>query len=110
MLGVYGVAAYATIQQRREIGIRLALGARARSVVALFVRRSLRLAGIGVTIGALGAVAGARILTARLGVPGTTIGSLLATGILLAGATIIATYFPTRRAARVDPLVTLRGD
>jgi putative ABC transport system permease protein len=110
MLGVYGVAAYSTILQRREIGIRLALGARARSVVALFVGRSLRLAGIGVTIGALGAVAGARILTARLGVPGTSVGSLLVTGFLLAGATLVATYLPTRRAARVDPLVTLRGD
>jgi predicted permease len=110
MLGVYGVAAYATVQQRREIGVRLALGAPARGVVALFVRRSLRLSMIGTTIGALGALAASRVLSARLGVPTAGVMPLVASGLALALATVAASYIPSRRAARVDPALTLRGE
>ncbi len=110
MLGVYGVAAYSTILQRREIGIRLALGARSGAVVMLFVRRSLRLAGIGMGIGAIGALAGSRILSARLGVPSSGVTLLLGSGLVLALATMAATYLPSRHAARLDPLATLRAD
>ena len=110
LLGVYGVAAFVAIQQRREIGIRLALGAQVRSVIGLFVRRSLRLATIGVTIGALGGFAGSHAIAARLGVPPSSALLLLGSGGLLALATIATSYVPSWRAARVDPLVTLRGD
>jgi predicted permease len=110
MLGVYGVAAYATVQQRREIGVRLALGAPARGVVALFVRRSLRLSLIGTTIGALGALAASRVLSARLGVPPADLMPLAGSGLVLALATVAASYLPSRRAARVDPALTLRGE
>ena len=110
MLGVYGVAAFSTILQRREIGIRLALGARPDAVIMLFVRRSFRLSVIGMAIGAVGALAGSRILSARLGVPTSGAMVLLGSGVVLALATMTATYLPSRRAARVDPLVTLRGD
>jgi len=110
MLGVYGAAAYAAAQRRREIGIRVALGARPRSVVLLFVRRSMSLASIGMVVGTLGAFAGSRALSARLGVPGLNAVLLLGTALVLGAATAAATYFPSRRAARVDPLVTLRGD
>jgi len=110
MLGVYGAAAYAAAQRRREIGIRVALGARPRSVVLLFVRRSMSLARIGMVGGTLGAFAGSRALSARLGVPGLNAVLLLGTALVLGAATAAATYFPSRRAARVDPLVTLRGD
>lgn len=110
MLGVYGVAAYATVQQRREIGVRLALGAPARGVVALFVRRSLRLSMIGTTIGALGALAASRVLSARLGVPAAGVMPLVGSGLALALATVAASYIPSRRAARVDPALTLRGE
>jgi hypothetical protein len=110
MLGVYGVAAYATVQQRREIGVRLALGAPARGVVALFVGRSLRLSLIGTTVGALGALAASRILSARLGVPAAGVTPIVGSGLVLALATVAASYFPSRRAARVDPALTLRGE
>ena len=110
MLGVYGVAAYATLQQRREIGVRLALGAPARGVVALFVRRSLRLSMIGTTVGALGALAASHVLSARLGVPTAGVMPLVGSGLVLALATVAASYIPSRRAARVDPALTLRGE
>jgi len=110
MLGVYGVAAYATVQQRREIGVRLALGAPARGVVALFVERSLRLSVIGTAVGALGALAASRVLSARLGVPTAGVMPLVASGLALALATVAASYIPSRRAARVDPALTLRGE
>jgi hypothetical protein len=110
MLGVYGVAAYATVQQRREIGVRLALGAPARGVVALFVKRSLRLSLIGTAVGALGALAASRVLSARLGVPTAGVMPLVASGLALALATVAASYIPSRRAARVDPALTLRGE
>jgi predicted permease len=110
MVGVYGVAAYGTVQQRREIGVRLALGAPARGVVALFVGRSLRLSIIGVVVGALGALAASRVLSARLGVPAAGLTPLVGSGLVLALATVAASYVPSRRAARVDPAVTLRGD
>ena len=110
MLGVYGVSVYATVQQRREIGVRLALGAPARGVVALFVRRSLRLSVIGTTIGALGALAASRVLSARLGVPAAGVTPLVGSALALALATVAASYIPSRRAARVDPALTLRGE
>jgi putative ABC transport system permease protein len=110
MLGVYGVAAYATVQQRREVGVRLALGAPARGVVALFVRRSLRLSLVGTTVGALGALAASRVLSARLGVPAAGVTPLAGSGLVLALAAVAASYIPSRRAARVDPALTLRGE
>jgi len=110
MLGVYGVAAYAAVQQRREIGVRLALGATARGVVALFVRRSLRLSIIGTAVGALGALVVSRVLSARLGVPAADVTPLVGSGLILALATVAASYIPSRRAARVDPALTLRGE
>lgn len=110
MLGVYGIAAYAAVQQRREIGVRLALGAPARGLVALFVRRSLRLTIIGTALGALGAVAVSRVLSARLAVPAVGVTPLVGSGLVLALATVAASYIPSRRAARVDPVLTLRGE
>jgi putative ABC transport system permease protein len=98
------------VQQRREIGVRLALGAPARGVVALFVRRSLRLSIIGMAVGALGALAVSRVLSARLGVPAAGVTPLVGCGLLLALATVAASYFPSRRAARIDPALTLRGE
>jgi predicted permease len=110
MLGVYGVAANTAVQQRREIGVRLALGAPARGVVALFVRRSLRVSIAGATVGALGALVASRALTARLGVPAAGVTPLVGCGLVLALATVAASYFPSRRAARTDPALTLRGE
>jgi len=86
------------------------LGAPARGVVALFVRRSLRLSMIGTTIGALGALAASRVLSARLGVPTAGVMPLVASGLARALATVAASYIPSRRAARVDPALTLRGE
>jgi len=109
-LGVYGVAAYTAVQQRREIGVRLALGAPSHGVVALFVRRSLRLSMIGMAIGALGALAASRVLSARLGVPLVDGVPLVGSGLVLTLATIAASYIPSRRVAGIDPAVTLRGE
>jgi len=109
-VGLCGTLAYTVALRTREIGVRLALGASGRSVVALFVRRSLRLGAIGVTIGALGALGASRVLSARLGVPSLNITPLLSSGLVLALATIAASYLPSRRVARVDPALSLRGD
>jgi len=79
-------------------------------VVALFVRRSLRLSIIGTAVGALGALVVSRVLSARLGVPAADVTPLVGSGLILALATVAASYIPSRRAARVDPALTLRGE
>lgn len=107
--GVYGLVAYTTEQSVREFGIRVALGARPRDILWMVLRRSLLLAGAGLTIGLAAAFGVARLFVAALyGV--TPADPLTFTGValLVASVTLVASYLPARRAARVDPLVALR--
>jgi predicted permease len=110
-LGLYGVVSYGVVQRRREIGIRVALGAERNSVVRLVVGEGLRLAAVGVVLGILASVVSARLLQSELfGV--TTFDSLTiaVTACLLLCSAVLASYLPARRALRVDPAVTLRVD
>ena len=110
MLGTYGVLSYSTSQRTRELGIRMALGADPRAVVAMVLRNGLTLAAIGLVVGALVYVGiGNRVLSALLYGVGARDPITLAVGIfVLAGAAVLACWIPARRAASVDPAVTLR--
>ena len=108
-VGVYGVLSYTVTQRTGEIGVRMALGARRGQVVGPVVGQGLLLAGAGVTLGTLGALAGARVLESLLvGVVGrdpVVFAAVPAVLVLVAGA---ATWLPARRASRVDPAAALR--
>jgi len=110
-LGVHGVLSYAVAERRREIGIRMALGARARDLVALIVGYGLALTGIGLALGLGGAVALTRFLRTQLfAVTPTDPASFAAVAGLLALVALTATAGPARRAATVDPVVSLRNE
>jgi putative ABC transport system permease protein len=108
--GIYGVIAYAVSQRRREIGIRLALGAQPHEVRRLFVRRGLLIAGIGSAIGLVGSMGATRVMQSLLfGVSPLDPVTFAATPVVLVVAAVVATYLPARRAASVDPVETMRG-
>ena len=110
-IGIYGVMRYASEQRTREMAIRMALGARPGSVVALLVRRGLLLVITGVVLGIGGALAATRALGALLFEVSPTdpavYAAVAATFVLVA---VLATYLPARRAGAVDPTVTLRTE
>jgi putative ABC transport system permease protein len=109
-VGTYGVIAYLVTQRRSEIGLRMALGARAWEVTRLVVGHSLRLALLGAVIGTLAALATTRLLSSLLyGVQATDpVTFIVAVGFLLVVA-VLASMAPARRAARVDPVEALRA-
>ena len=110
-LGVYGIAAYAAEQRRREIGVRTALGATPAAILGLMLGRSLRLAGIGVAAGLAGAVlSGTFVSRLMFGVAAVDPGLLAASAVLLLGTSALASSLPARRATRVDLITTLRAD
>jgi predicted permease len=108
-IGLYGVLAYSVAQRTQEIGIRMALGAERRNLLAQFVAHGLKLALAGTAIGLLGALAANRLLAAQLfGLgPGDPL-TLGAVALLLAAVAVAASYGPARRAAGCDPMQALR--
>ena len=110
-LGIYGVVAYLVAQRSREIGIRMALGARQVDVFALVLREGLVLAGIGVLLGTAGAILTTRWLTAELYETSATdpLTFVIAAGTL-AVISLGATLLPARRASGIDPARTLRSE
>ena len=108
-VGLYGVLVYVVSQRTQEMGIRIALGARQRDVLALVVRQGLVVALIGIAVGAVTALVAGRALASLLyGVSPSNVPVLgLAASVLLAVA-FVASYLPARRATRVDPMVALR--
>jgi putative ABC transport system permease protein len=111
VLGVYGILAYAVAQRTREVGIRVALGARSSDVLALVIRRALVPIAVGLVIGGLAAAAGSRVLASLLFEvsPWDPIAFVGAAGaVAIAG--LLASYLPARRAAHLDPVVALRRD
>ena len=111
LVGIYGVISYSVSQRRREIGIRVALGARRRELARLFVAHGFVLALIGVACGLAGAVALTRFLASLLfGVNPLDPLTYAAVSLGLLVASIAASYLPTLRAMRVDPIDALRGE
>jgi len=111
IVGVYGVMAYLVSQGRREIGIRLALGASPRAILGLVMRRGLTLALAGVTLGLVGSAALTRFMEGLLfGVQPRDPLTFLAIPAILGLVTMAAVYAPARRASRTDPLLTLRSE
>jgi predicted permease len=109
--GLYGVVAYAVSRRRREIGIRLALGARAVEIRRLFVQRGLIVVGAGVAIGLVGAAGVTRLMQSLLfGIRPLDPIAFTAMTLVLVTVAVLASYLPARRAATVDPVQTLREE
>jgi predicted permease len=110
-VGLYAALSYLVARRTREIGIRLAVGARAGEIVWLFLGRGMRLAAVGVATGGVVAVLSARLVASRLyGLPSIDAATLLGGGFLLLTVSALASYLPARRAAQLDPLVALRTE
>jgi putative ABC transport system permease protein len=110
-LGIFGVMSYAVVQRSREIGIRVALGAHPGDVLRMVLGQALVLAGLGVAVGLLGAVALSRAIAGLLfQLSPTDPGTLAAVGLVLGAVALVASYLPARRATRVDPLLALRSE
>jgi predicted permease len=108
-LGLYGVLAYAVVSRTQEFGVRMALGARPIAVMGLVIGQSLRMTIIGLMLGLLGALAGARYLSGMLfGVAPTDVTTFGAVAGLFVIVALVAVYIPAYRATRVDPLIALR--
>jgi putative ABC transport system permease protein len=110
-IGVYGVVGHMVVQRSREIGVRLALGARSEDVVRMMLRNGLRLTVPGVTFGVAGAIALSGILASFLfGVSSLDPATYVGVAALLVLVAMLATYLPSRAAARLDPLTVLREE
>ncbi len=110
-VGLYGVIAYSVMRRTREIGIRMALGARPRSVLRLVVSDGTRLGLGGLVLGLMGAAAGARVMRNLVfGIAPLDWLTFAAVAAILGAVTVAACYVPARRATRVDPLVAVRSD
>jgi predicted permease len=110
-LGIYGVISYRVTQRTRELGIRLALGARRTDIVASVLREGLAVIALGVATGIPIALVVGRVTRSFLfGVPSADPITFAAVPLLLGAAALLASYLPARRAARVDPLLSLRAE
>jgi cell division protein FtsX len=116
-VGLAGVTAFSVTQRRREIGIRMALGAQSKDVLLLVMRESMAMVGLGTAIGLVLAWNGTRALSAVMSMIATTSGTssddprlLAGAPLLLAGLALAACYVPARSAVRIDPAVTLREE
>jgi putative ABC transport system permease protein len=110
-VGLYGVLAYSVLQRTREIGLRMALGARATDVLQLMISQGMRLVAVGIMLGLAGALVLTRLMRSLLyEIPPTDPVTFAGVTLLFVFLAFLACYLPARRAARVDPLVALRQD
>jgi Acidobacterial duplicated orphan permease len=110
-IGIYGVMAYSVAQRTREIGIRMALGARSQNVLSLVVGQEMALVGIGVALGLIAAFAVTRLIGSLLfGVGAADPVTFVIASLLLVSVAALAGYLPARRATKVDPLIALRHE
>jgi ABC-type antimicrobial peptide transport system permease subunit len=110
-VGLYAVLSYGVTRRAQEIGVRMALGAEAKTVRWMFVWQGARVALLGVVVGALAAVALTRyIQTLLFGVGRLDAAAFAGMSALMLAVALVASYIPARRASRVDPLVALRSE
>ena len=110
-IGIYGIVAYAVTERTHEIGVRLALGAQRRDVMAMIVAQGMAMAAAGAAVGVVSALPLTRVMTSLLfGVSAADPVTFAAIPLLLAAVAFVACYAPARRATRVDPLVALRTE
>jgi ABC-type antimicrobial peptide transport system permease subunit len=110
-IGLYGVLAYSVARRRREIGLRMAIGARPRTIERMFLKESLALLACGVALGLPAALAVTRLVSSMLfGMSPHDPLSIGGALIVLAAVTLCAAYVPAQRAARIDPIVALREE
>ena len=108
-VGLYGVISYTVMQRTREIGVRMAMGAQTSDVLRLVIREGMKLALIGASLGFGGALALTRLLkTLLFGVSATDPLTFIVIAALLIIVALLACWIPARRAASMDPLVSLR--
>jgi putative ABC transport system permease protein len=109
LIGIYGITAYAVTQRTRELGLRLAIGARPAEVVGMLLRENLLLVIGGLVLGMAGAALATRALRTMLfGVSTLDAVTFVGAAVVLGGVAMLATYVPARRAARIDPMEALR--
>ena len=109
LIGIYGITAYAVTQRTRELGLRMAIGARPAEVVGLLLKENLWLVLGGLVLGTTGATLATRALRSMLfGVSPLDAITFVGAALVLGGVAMLATYVPARRAARIDPMVALR--
>jgi len=109
LIGIYSITAYAVTQRTRELGLRMAIGARPAEVVGLLLKENLRLVLGGIVLGAVGAALATRALRTMLfGVSTLDAITFIGAALVLGGVAMLATYVPARRAARIDPMEALR--
>jgi predicted lysophospholipase L1 biosynthesis ABC-type transport system permease subunit len=110
-LGTYGVLSYTIAQRRREIGLRMALGAQTRQIRTQFLSLGLRLLAAGILLGVGGVwVAGKAMQSVLFGVPTLHVATLVATALVMAAVSLVACLVPAHRASRVDPMSALRAE
>ena len=111
IVGMYGVVAYSVSQRRREVGVRMALGARRGELVGMFVRHALALTAVGVTLGLSAALALMRLMSSLLfGVRPVDFVTYSVVSLALLATAALSSYLPARRAATVNPVETLRAE
>jgi predicted permease len=111
VIGIYGVLAWGVTQRVNEIGVRMALGARAADIAGMVLRQGGKLVAIGLVIGIGGAVALGRVLASQLDRVGSFDGTVLALTVVgLGGAALVASWLPARRASLIDPMHALREE
>jgi predicted permease len=110
-IGTYGVLSYTVAQRRREIGIRMAVGAQPRQIGAQFLSLGLRLLAAGTILGLLGAwLAGRAMQSVLFDVPTLHLTTLLVTALIMTAVSLVACLIPARRATKVDPMIALRAE
>ena len=110
-MGLYGVISFSVSQSTHEIGVRIALGARTRDVLALVLAQGFRLVLGGIVLGVVAALPLTRLFASMLyGVTPTDVTTFVTIALLLIFVALMACYIPARRATRVDPLIALRSE